>query len=242
MAYQSIGDFESTIEQAKIVLKLDPKFTRADHLISGCKKYQTKEDSHIKEMEHKLANIKLSEFGKVCLYYALGKAYEDIGDYKKSFKNLEQANHNYRNILNYNFGTEFDLFKYIKDAFKTFNASNTNEASEKRMIFILGMPRSGTTLMEQIITTDQNISGGGEMPILPDLIGKYFAKDRIKGELKDINKVIKEHGLNKINKEFYNNLSKINLSKNIITDKSPLNFLWIGFIKLIFPNAKVINI
>ena len=241
LAYQSIGDFESTIEQAKIVLKLDPKFTRADHLISGCKKYQTKEDSHIKEMEHKLVNIKLSEFGKVCLYYALGKAYEDIGDYKKSFKNLEQANHNYRNILNYNFGTEFDLFKYIKDAFKTFNASNTNEASEKRMIFILGMPRSGTTLMEQIITTDQNISGGGEMPILPDLIGKYFAKDRIKGELKDINKVIKEHGLNKINKEFYNNLSKINLSKNIITDKSPLNFLWIGFIKLIFPNAKVIN-
>ena len=52
---------------------------------------------------------------------------------------------------------------------------------------------------------------------------------------------MKQNDINKIVDEFYSNLNKVNLNKNIITDKSPLNFLWIGFIKLIFPNAKVIN-
>ena len=241
LAYQSLGDFDKTIEQAKIVLKYDPRFTRADLLISGCKKYQSKNDVHINEMEHKLKNIELSRFGKVCLYYSLGKAYEDVKDYENSFNNLKLANDGYREILSYNFKEEVDLFKYVKDAFKNFQIKEKPDVTKKRMIFILGMPRSGTTLMEQIITTDKNISGGGEMDVLPNLVGKYFAKDRIKGELSDINEILKQNDINKIVDEFYSNLNKINLNKNIITDKSPLNFLWIGFIKLIFPNAKVIN-
>lgn len=241
LAYQSMGNFKDTIEQANIVLKFDPKFTRADHLISACKKYQSPEDPHILEMEHKLNNLKLSEFGKICLYYALGKAYEDIRDYKKSFNNLELANDGYQKILKYNFNEEIELFRHIKSAFDKFQIDESSNYNKKRMIFIVGMPRSGTTLMEQIITTDRNISAGGEMDILPNLIGKYFAKDKIKGEIKDINEVIKKNNLDEIAEEFYENLTKINLDKNIITDKSPLNFLWIGFIKIIFPNAKIIN-
>ena len=57
------------------------------------------------------------------------------------------------------------------------------------MIFIMGMPRSGTTLMEQIISTNDNISAGGEMESLPNLIGHYFVKDRTRGKLKNIEEV-----------------------------------------------------
>ena len=99
--------------------------------------------------------------------------------------------------FNYNIDEQKVLFENIKRLFKDFDVSKKIDTKQK-IIFILGMPRSGTTLMEQIITTDKNISGGGEMDVLPNLVGKYFAKDRIKGELGDINEILKQNDINKI--------------------------------------------
>ncbi|MDC3184969.1 sulfotransferase [Candidatus Pelagibacter sp.] len=242
LVYETVGDVSAVRSQVEIMLKIDPKFTRADYLLSTSKKY-SKGDKHIEEMEHKLNNYNLTKFSKTLLYFSLGKAYEDIKDYQKSYEKLKLANDSYREIieLNFNFESEKDFFNNIKEEFKNFDKSFESNYKEKKMIFIMGMPRSGTTLMEQIISTNDKVSAGGEMESLPNLIGHYFVKDRAKGKLKNIEEALKKNDPTEISKEFYKYLEKYNLNKNIITDKSVLNFLFIGHIKCLFPNAKIIH-
>ena len=242
LVYETLGDINAVRNQVEMMSKIDPKFTRADYLLSNSKKY-SKGDKHIEEMEHKLNNYNLTKFSKTLLYFSLGKAYEDIKDYKKSFENLKLANDTYTEIikLDSNFETEEEYFNNIKKEFADFDKPIESNYKEKRMIFIMGMPRSGTTLMEQIISTNDNISAGGEMESLPNLIGHYFVKDRTRGKLKNIEEVFKQNDATDISKKFYKYLEKYNLKKNIITDKSVLNFLFIGFIKCLFPNAKIIH-
>ena len=102
----------------------------------------------------------------------------------------------------------------------------------KNVIFILGMPRTGTSMVEQIISNHSEVEGGGEISLLSFYLDRFFNN-------KNKNLDINEH-LNLIKKEYLNYLNKITKSK-IITDKAPLNFRWIGIIKYLFPNCKIIH-
>ena len=86
-SYQSVGDFEKSKEIANEILKLDHKKTSAHKLISGYTKYKDGNEEHLRVMEN-LSKEDLTEEQKVDLFYALGKAYEDIKDYKRSFEYL----------------------------------------------------------------------------------------------------------------------------------------------------------
>ena len=98
-------------------------------------------------------------------------------------------------------------------------------------IFILGMPRSGTTLVEQILSNHSAIYAGGELDCLESAI--YQSNWQ--------NKNIIEKDILEINKNYILQLNKIS-NLPFITDKTPLNFWWIGFIIYAFPNAKIINV
>ena len=109
----------------------------------------------------------------------------------------------------------------------------------KKIIFICGMPRSGTTLVEQIISSHKKVYGAGELPFLTDNIFDNFFYEDIPNKQKII-----EHQnslKNLINDKYFENLSLFNINENILTDKAPLNFKWIGFIKIFFPNSKIIH-
>ena len=101
------------------------------------------------------------------------------------------------------------------------------------------MPRSGTTLTEQIIASHTDVYGAGELVYLQQVLKKNFYND-----LKfDKQKIIDNQGLSKniISSEYLEHFNIYNLRENIITDKAPQNFRWIGFIKLFFPNSKIIH-
>jgi hypothetical protein len=104
---------------------------------------------------------------KANLYFALGKAYEDKGDFENSYHFLNQANFNMREDKNYNFSYVEKLFDNI---FKLFNSLDEKiikkKISKKNIIFICGMPRSGTTLVEQIIASHSKVKGAGELQYL----------------------------------------------------------------------------
>ena len=108
------------------------------------------------------------------------------------------------------------------------------------MIFILGMPRSGTTMVEQIIANHKNVYGAGELRDLTQIIKENFlVNDKIKFPEK-LN--IKDHNFfNNMGTKYLENLDRYNTNKNYITDKAPLNFKWIGLIKLILPKSKIIH-
>ena len=121
------------------------------------------------------------------------------------------------------------LFQKIKDQFAS-NIESLVKNNKKKIIFIVGMPRSGTTLAEQIISSHKNVYGAGELMFLSEmLLDKFSDKNK---------KIINFQNLQD---DYLTNISLIDKSKKNITDKAPLNFRWIGFINVIFPNSKIIH-
>ncbi len=236
LAYQDIGDFDNAKLYFRNILKLNPKFTKADRMLSRISKY-TAGDEHLIEMNNKIKNIDINKVEKIDLNFGLAKAYEDINDYKKSFEHIAEGNKLKKESINYNKKKITRLFDNIIKNFDNYDVEkNKINNLGKKIIFVLGLPRSGTSLVEQIISSHSKVYGSGELPYLRSLISKYFFKD---GELDST--LIDSERFKKIQKEYFHFLDKYNIQEKIITDKAPLNFFWIGFIKSIFPNSIIIH-
>ena len=241
LVYQALGKFDDAKECLEKVIKISPDFTNADKIISRFTKYK-RGDEHIIDMENRLKNIKLSEFNKANILFSLGKAYEDTKDFEKSFDSLEKANQKMKVLTKYDFTNDKLIFEALHEIFNKFDRENLNKQfNKKKIIFIVGLPRSGTSLLEQILSTHSNVYGAGELPYLSDAIKKVFFKNNkfLPEIFKNINK---KENLEEIKNDFFRNIENFNFDENFISDKNPLNFLWIGFIKLIFPDAKIIHI
>ena len=234
--YEALGEFEKSSECLKKILELNPKFTDADRMLSIMTKY-TNNHPHYFNIKDKLENIKLNEIQKSHLYFALGKYFEDINDYEKSFKNYSHGNKIIKKKTNYKIQEEKNDFINIKD-FDYENLNIPKIESSRKLIFIVGMPRSGTSLVEQILSSHQEVFGGGELPFLETEVRKFFQKFEKNNQLnmKEIHNLIID-----CKKKYLDRISNYNTSSKIFTDKAPLNFRFIGFIKYIFPNAKIIN-
>ena len=235
--YQQIGNFEEAIKCFQIVNKLNPLNTFSDKAISLIHKYKHEEDPHLILMENKVSKTK-SEPHLQSLYFAIGKAYEDLKKFEKSFKFLKLANNIADKKFNYNIKNDEKLFSNIKKLFENFN--NKNEFySEKKTIFIVGMPRSGTTLTEQIISSHKHVYGAGELSFLEAAIRKNILNEN--KFIRDTISNIEFEPLKKIQEEYLNQVNLFNFKEKVFTDKAPLNFRWIGIIKILFPNCKIIH-
>ena len=235
--YQIKGDFEKSIYYYKKSITLNELFTPGHRNLSLVKKY-TKEDKHFQKLIQLYEKKDLNTDDRINLSFALGKAYEDIKDYFKSFKYYDKGNSLIKKCIDYDISIDEKLFKGIKfhnsklkKQFEVFE----NEGNHLTPIFIVGMPRSGTTLVEQIISNHSKVKGFGELTFLAEGVKKFsiFKKNIINPE---------ENGLNELN-EFY--LSKIKIFEDDVThftDKMPQNFRWIGIILNCFPKAKIINV
>ena len=158
-----------------------------------------------------------------------------------SYKFLKTGNDLKKEQLNYNIKSEINLFNKITKVFKDIDLKKIKNNNKCNTIFILGMPRSGTSLVEQIISSHSNVFGAGELPILSNIIREKFM-DNEELQLSKLLEIIDDE--NKINllSNIYSNFIKyFNFNEQYITDKAPLNFRWIGFIKILFPEAKIIH-
>ena len=234
--YITLGKFDDAEYHLNKILKINPKFTEADRLISSFTKYR--EDSHhFKTMINKIEDKTLNKNQLTHLHFALGKAFEDVEKYEASFKNFNKANQYLNEIFKYDIHQDVEKFEKIKKTTKYLNKIIINK-NLRQLIFIVGMPRSGTSLIEQIISSHSNVFGGGELPFLSNIIHKEILNNKklntIKNnDLKDLIKIAQEQYISKI--------SNIDSSNKVFIDKAPLNFKYIGFIKKMFPNSKIIN-
>lgn len=231
--YQQIGDFNKSLKIFNEILKFNPSNTKVHKSISVMHTYNDKHDTHLKMMEEQLSYIKDKDLLE-SLYFALGKAYEDLEDYGKSFEYLKKGNEILNKKNSYNINDDIVLFNNIKTFFKNLNHKNISQ-SEQRFIFIVGMPRSGTTLTEQIISSHSNVFSAGELPFLNRSISKYLIDNKFSFENIDL-KIF-----NQIKNEYHEGINSFDYDGKIVTDKAPLNFRWIGFIKILFPDSKIIH-
>ena len=233
--YEQSGNFNEAKNIYREILKSDFNYTVADKSLSLIHKYKAGDD-HIKMMEDKLTKD-IDEDGVQRLNFALGKAYEDIGDYQKSFKFYETGNKIYKKNINFDIKNEIKLFDKIKKLFKN-NLTSLNDYGQK-IIFIVGMPRSGTTLAEQILSSHKNVYGAGEL----NFLNEAAEKNLISSDTKFIETIenLRPEMLKRIKDDYLQKIEIFKNKKEYLIDKAPLNFRWIGLIMAIFPNSKIIH-
>jgi Tfp pilus assembly protein PilF len=240
--YTTLGKFDDAKKILRDAIKINSNFFPAHRSLSRIIKY-TKDEEHLKQLENLAEDINTNNKSKnVDLSFALGKALEDVNEFDKSFKNYDEGNSLYRKKINFSIKTEEQIFKSIKKLFNNelINQFKDLNHKEQKPIFILGMPRSGTTLVEQIISSHSKVFGAGEIEIIPDLIRKNFGEVNFNLLSNSVLKFNKEN-LKNIGDEYISKIDQISKNSPRTTDKLPLNFLFIGFIKLILPNAKIIH-
>jgi len=237
--YQGIGKFVEAKEIINQILEIDPNNTASHKLLSGFINYKN-DKNHLNIMESIVKKNELDVNKKIDLHFALGKAYEDLENYSSSFNNLKIANDLKKEKVDYKISEDEKIFNNIIKTFQDINFEKFKKNStEKEIIFICGMPRSGTTLVEQIIASHKDVSGAGELIYLQSVVQKNFInetnlnKQRIKDQMTS--------SLNLVEKEYFEFLNSHKFLGKKITDKAPQNFRWIGFMKIFFPNCKIIH-
>ena len=232
---QATGKFVDAIFHAKKSLELNKNFAPADALLAKMLNYK---DNlwHLESMIEKVKDQTLSVPNLYNLHFAIGNVYEQIGKTNLSIKHIIQGNEIKRKNLKYDIKDDIKIFELIKNTFKDLDLNslqNKRSDDSKNLIFILGMPRSGTTLVEQIISTHSNVFGAGELFILANIIkDNFFSIDKNKKKLDAMS--VKNTNFKEWEKQYNNYLLNFQLREKFLTDKNPLNFLWIGFIKIVF--------
>lgn len=188
------------------------------------------------ETFRKLENIKISAIdnnSKILLKNALSKGYFDLNNFRLAFKNLTESNLLKKQNSNFSMKDQKKKFENIKNFFLHINNKEMkyNNVLKSIPIFIVGMPRSGTSLIEQVLSSHSQIYGAGELNFLERTIDQIG--------LKKPNNI--KTFFNEIRNNYYEQIIKTSHKKFII-DKLPLNFRWIGFIIKSFPEAKIIHI
>ena len=191
------------------------------------------EGDHIFKSLENISAEDINDQNKIDIFYSLSKGYFDQQKNKLGFQYLERGKNIKKKISNFKINRQKKIFSNIKVFFENYYSSEVDKNIKIKNIpiFILGMPRSGTTLIEQILSSHSKIHGAGELIYLPQIIDRVFTYDR-----SDFNDTI-----NKIRYEYSEKLSKLSNNQYII-DKLPLNFRWIGFIIKAFPEAKILHI
>lgn len=240
ISFQIIGDQNKSIEHYEKALSIKSDYAQVHQDLSALKLYKSN-DPQIKTIENLLSDNKTTESDKVFLCFALAKAYDDIGNSKGLYECLDEGNRLRKKQLNYSIDNSVRLHSVIKKLFsspKPISKKNVSiNLGSKRPIFILGMPRSGTTLVEQIIASHKEVYGAEEINTLTNLVAKILndpSSYNTKG--------LQEKTLVTLRNNYLNGLDNLNVNENTVTDKLPLNFQYIGFILSSMPDAKIIHV
>ena len=231
IALKDKGDLEAAIESYKQVLKIKPDFAEAYRNLSNMHRYKEHHEYFLK-MQSLCQSSSVSDEQRCHLNFALSKASEDLNEVSQSFNYLKIGNELRKKILSYDIKQDIELFSQLKKSYPSIALQSVVESGDLKPIFILGMPRSGTTLVEQIVSSHSEVTGAGELNYVVRF-GGHIARGAIKPNAKMILD---------FRQRYIEALKKRSDGRSIVTDKMPQNFLYVGLIFSAFPDAKVIHV
>lgn len=164
-------------------------------------------------------------------WFALGTRLDAAGRYDEALQAWNIGNAMQDRLVEWNEPEEVETIQTLQSIFPAVDRSNVKHvrATDLTPIFIVGMPRSGSTLLEQAITAHPDVAGGGELTLLGECIG-HFEKN---GPWIDL--------AAEVGREYLQEAAKIAKGKPFITDKLPANFFYIGIIAMAMPHAKILH-
>ena len=228
------GKLDEAIASYNKALSIKPDYANAHRHLSILTKY-TPNDLQIRVVDDLLQRQNLNDADRCNLYYASAKMKEDLGNLSAAFDDYVAGGELRNKLLAYNFVQDQALFSNIKKTAPLLKHVATNlsaKALEHTPIFILGMPRSGTTLVEQIISSHTEVTGAGEL----HYVSRFGAKLATGLTTPTVEAVLV------FRERYLAELSKRADGRTFVTDKLPQNFRYIALICTAFPEAKIIHV
>ena len=241
LALQDLGKKERALACYNKAIELKPKFAEAYGLAVRIKK-QVSYNETIRNMEYFFAKPDTDGKDKLFLAFGLGKAFEDLLDFDKAFDYIKEGNKIKARQSQYSIDEQRNFVTMLKDVFdhSLFARNEPIGACDTTPIFILGMPRSGTSLIEQILASHPMVFGAGEVTLLGHAILSRLNNQSYQEFEKFVRKLDQEIFI-EMQAEYLESMKRLSGSVEFTTDKMPENYRYIGIIKLVFPNAKIIH-
>ena len=231
---KELGRLDESESSYKQAIALKPDYAQAHRELTSIKKFDEKDEQYL-NMQELYNDENISEEQRCHINFGLAKACEDLGDFKQAFTHYREGNELRKKLLKYDINKDVDFFDRIKTNYPRIEQSSliSDELSKSLMpVFIVGMPRSGTTLVEQIISSHPQITGAGELNYAAQFGGT------IATGLSDINHSV----LLDFRHKYLAKLKDVSDGNLIVTDKMPQNFRFMGLLAAAFPEAKIIHV
>lgn len=234
------GDYEKADERLRGILKSEPDHVSATIAFTSFASQFKAIEEAIQMGKKCLEKDKLNNISKSKLVFALANLYEQTGKLDKAFE--------YYRMGNKLKGAVFDEKKY-NNMFDSLKATYTADVIEKLQnvsknsvnpIFIIGMPRSGTSLAEQILASHPDVYGAGELPTINRIINQLPSSLKTALPYPECLEKIDKKILKNLASQYLKELQLTSNGEKNITDKMPLNSIHLGFISLMFPTARII--
>ena len=237
--YKTMGEIDNSIDSYKNTILQNNLSGEAYWSLANLKTYSFSENEII-DMEKTLKGD-MSDIERSQMHFALGKAYEVNKDFDKSFKNYYEGNKVKKALIKYSSDDTTDKTKRILNFFNQENIQKLAKSSiqDRDPIFVLGMPRSGSTLVDQIISSHSKVDGTQELPNIIKIAGELNTNNQ--NNYPDVLKELDESKLSNLGKDYISETAWARDSAPFFIDKMPNNFIHIGLIKTILPNAKIID-
>ena len=241
VAMMEKGKLDEAAGLARQAVAIAPNMAKAWLLLTQVKR-QTERDKELAGMEAEHAKAPQGSLARMQLSFGLGKVNDDLKDYGRAFDYFAEGNAIRRKVINYDPVRTRDEFEAMKAAFDAafFEKHRSSGISDDTPIFVVGMPRSGTTLVEQIIASHPQVYGAGELNILKTAVGKQFPMSMPGGFPAGIadmpDKAFAEAG-----QAYLDMLHSRYPGYRHVTDKMPGNFLLVGFLHMMLPKAKIVH-
>ncbi len=194
----------------------------------------------IRRLESHFQDPDLPDASRRSLGFILGKAFDDLGDYPKAFDYFTEANRLAKAQYSYSLPAQIDYLKKMQEYFDEvhFERHRNTGIEDDSPIFVTGMPRSGTTLIEQILASHPDVYGGGERNDIPNIVREL---NRITNHPFPINmNLATAEILNEKARRYVTGIKSLAGSKQYFTDKAVSNIMYIGLIATMLPNAKIV--
>jgi tetratricopeptide (TPR) repeat protein len=239
--YRELGQFDEARREYEVVLGLNPRETRALYSLSLIKKHQLSDQSDLDRLETRLEDPLLTAGERAELNFALGKICDECELYDKAFRHFQRANSLIRPPFDQSLCQTMVgqwMTAFTKDRY----ASATPPGSDSELpVFIVGMPRSGTSLVEQILASHPQVYGAGELADLQEISTALEAGRRVDPPYPYCLFNMAQSELTEVAERYLSRRRGECGDAVRVTDKMPANFLLLGLLPRLFPNARVIH-
>ena len=243
-AYRFIGDINKCEESLNACLALNYLDAEAQGMRSSLRK-QSIEHNHIKELLKAYSDPDIEDKAKSGICYALSKEYDDLSEPDKSFGYLTTGADIRRNAMSYDVSADEKIIQQITHTFnKAFFLKDLTGHDSVEPIFIIGLPRTGTTLLERILDSHSSVTSAGELDTfgLEVMALSSTQSGDSNSSALDLIRLSSQLDVSRLGFHYLEKARPMIFEGSHFIDKLPFNFLYAGLIHRALPNAKIINL